>query len=156
MNIREGWINWKKAVPRYRPDGSPYDIDPDLRGRTPTGSIPAGMTRCRAMSENKLTSIAPTPEEFTTSTPAQGLEREMDWEALDARLDQVQQEEADLQLTRAAFAGLEEKEEQDYIRGVEEQQSREASEARTPSSSDASNNKSERAQPIGTGESEGT
>ena len=87
--VCEGWINWKNAVPRYRPDGSLYYIDHDPRGRTPTGSMPPGMTGSRAMSEDRRTSMSPTPEEFT---PAPGLERDMDWEALDSRLDQVQKE----------------------------------------------------------------
>lgn len=91
--------------------------------------------------------MAPTPEEFAVSTPAQGLESEMVWEALDSRLVQAQREaqqeeevpdvddngEADSQLAREACAAANGREEQE----IEEQLSREASEypeARTPSS----------------------
>ena len=93
------------------------------------------------------TITAPTLQEFTVSTPAQGLERVMDWETLDSRLHQVQAQQennnvgADRQLTKEASAHLEEEKEKEKeqadIRRVEEQLSREASEypeARTPSS----------------------
>ena len=144
----EGWMKWKKAVPRYRPDGSLYYIDHDHRGRAPTGSMPPGMTGSRAMSEVSPaismaptpqeftvppTTTAPTPQEFSISTPVQGLGREMDWEALDLGLDEERgKQEADDQLSREASEAREEEGHK-----AEEQLSREASEypeARTPSS----------------------
>ena len=39
--------------------------------------------------EDRKTSMAPTSAQFTVSTPAQEPVREMDWEALDSRLNQV-------------------------------------------------------------------
>ena len=64
--VCEGWLKWKRAVPRYRPDGTLYYIDHDPRGRMPTGSLPPGMSGSRAMSEvQPPTSMAPTPQDFT-------------------------------------------------------------------------------------------
>ena len=119
-------MNWKKAVPRYRPDGSIYVVDNPNRGRTPTGLMPPDMTGSAAMSEDVPTSMAPTPQEFTVSTPAQAEETAMDWEAVDSRLNQVQ---VDTQLR-------EEVEHDDNMK-ADDQPSREALQiavARTPSS----------------------